>query len=137
MSMADPSGLIGIAKEAMAIGKAISESGTNAEIEVVRSLAESLKAGGFSARPELPDIPKHDRAAARGAMADQLSKAVAVVAAKSPAEGEAYKAWLLTAATKAAEAAREGGFFGFGGTLVSEQEQAAMKELAGKLGVKV
>jgi hypothetical protein len=41
----------------------------------------------------------------------------------------------MAAAKRVAEAAREGGFLGFGGTLVSEREQEALEELAGKLGV--
>ena len=42
----------------------------------------------------------------------------------------------MTAAKKVSEAAKEGGFLGFGGTLVSDKEQAALKELADKLGIK-
>jgi len=38
---------------------------------------------------------------------------------------------------KVAEAAKEGGFLGFGGTQVSEQEAATIKELSTALGVKV
>jgi hypothetical protein len=36
-----------------------------------------------------------------------------------------------------AEAAKEGGFLGYGGTRVSEQEAATIKELSTALGVKV
>lgn len=135
ITMSDPSGVVGITKEAMAVGKAISESGTGSQAEIIKSLVDSLKAGGIGARPELPDIPRRDLGAARAAMAEHLQKASAAIAAKSPSEAQAYKAWLMAAAKKVAEAAKEGGFLGFGGTLVSEQEQAAIKELAGKLGV--
>ena len=38
---------------------------------------------------------------------------------------------------KVAEAAKEGGFLGFGGTQVSEQEAATIKELSTALGAKV
>jgi hypothetical protein len=136
VTMADPSGLVGVAKEAMAIGRVISDSRAGHASEVVMSLAESLEAGGFSARPQLPDIPRHDLGAARAAMVEHLDKAITTIAAKSPVEADAFRVWLMTAARKAAEAAKEGGFLGFGGTLVSDQEQAAMTELAAKLGVK-
>jgi hypothetical protein len=135
ITMADPSFVVGITKEAMAVGKAISESGTASQAEVIRSLVESMKAGGVGARPELPDIPRRDLNAARSAMAEHLQKASAAIAARSPAEAQAYKEWLMAAAKRVAEAAREGGFLGFGGTLVSEREQEALEELAGKLGV--
>jgi hypothetical protein len=133
VSMSDPSGLVGVAKEAMAVGRLIAETGLNSSTELIKSLSEGFKGGGE--RPEMPDIPKRDLAAARAAMAEHLQKAAAAISAKSPAEAEAYKAWLMAAAKKVAEASKEGGFFGFGGTLVSDQEQAAIKELAARLGV--
>ena len=34
-----------------------------------------------------------------------------------------------------ANASKEGGFLGFGGTLVSEQEQAALRDTAAALGI--
>jgi hypothetical protein len=36
---------------------------------------------------------------------------------------------------KVAEAAKEGGFLGFGGTLVSDQEAATVREVSTALGV--
>jgi hypothetical protein len=135
VSVSDPSGIGGVMKESMAVGKAIAEAGAGSEVGVIKSLAEGLKAAGFSGRPQLPDIPRTDANAARTAMAEHLQKAVAVVASKSPAEADAFKTWLFAAAQRVAEAAKEGGFLGFGGTQVSEQEHAALAELAGKLGV--
>lgn len=44
------------------------------------------------------------------------------------------KDWLTTLAQKASEASKEGGFLGFGGKLVSEEEAAAVKELSSALG---
>lgn len=135
VSVSDPSGVGGLMKESMAVGKAIAEAGAKSDVGVITSLADGLKAAGFSGRPQLPDLPRTDVAAARAAMAEHLSRAVSLVAAKSPAEADAFKAWLLSAAHGVAEAAKEGGFLGFGGTRVSEQEQAALAELAGKLGL--
>jgi hypothetical protein len=135
VSVSDPSGIGGVMKESMAVGKAIADAGAAADVGVIKSLVDGLKAAGFSGRPQLPDIPRTDVTAARKAMAEHLQRAVAVVSAKSPAEGEAFKAWLFSAAQRVAEAAKEGGFLGFGGTQVSEQEYAALAELAGTLGV--
>ena len=44
---------------------------------------------------------------------------------------------VVSVAQKVSEAAKEGGFLGFGGTQVSEQEAATIKELSTALGVKV
>jgi len=135
ITMADPSGIGGVMKEAMAVGKAVAEAGANNQTEVIKSLVEGLKEAGFKAKAELPDVPKGDLATAKAATFDHMQKAITALSAKSPSEVEAYKAWLMTAAKKVSEAAKEGGFLGFGGTLVSDKEQAALKELADKLGV--
>lgn len=47
------------------------------------------------------------------------------------------KTWLMNAAQKVAEAAREGGFLGFGGALLSDLEQAALEELGDRLSCRV
>jgi hypothetical protein len=120
----------------MAVAAAITDSASTRQVEVITSLAGSLKTGGFSGRPQVPDdVKASDRAAARQAILAHLEKAAALVSARSAAEGEAYKAWLVAAASKVAEAAREGGFLGFGGTMVSEEERAALAEISAKLGV--
>ena len=55
---------------------------------------------------------------------------------KSQADAEAYGQWVFAAAQKAAEAAKEGGFFGIGGTAVTDAEKAALATLKTVLGVK-
>ena len=54
----------------------------------------------------------------------------AIVSAKtSPEEAEAYRSWLRDAAQEAANAAKEGGFFGFHAVRVSEGEQRMLDKL--------
>ena len=84
----------------------------------------------------MPELPK-DQAGARAALISSCKQAADVVAQKSPAEAEEYKRWLVSLARKTAEAAKEGGFLGIGGTRVSETEAAALKDLAATLGVSV
>lgn len=134
ISMSDPSGIAGVTKEALAVGRSLADPKAAGDTEVLTSLAESLKAGGFSGRPQMPDLPKGDKAAARAAMIRHIQAASAAIASKSPAEAEAYKSWLVAAAQSVAEAAKEGGFLGIGGTRVSEEEQSALKELSSALG---
>ena len=67
----------------------------------------------------------------------QLAKIPAILEGKVPADqAEGFKSWLLDIARKVANAATEGGFFGFGGQRVSTAETAAINELASSLGVK-
>ncbi len=61
----------------------------------------------------------------------RLREALALLEQKaSPEEVEAYKRFVVTLAEAAANAHREGGFMGVGGKQVSEEEQAALDEMA-------
>ena len=48
-------------------------------------------------------------------------------------ESKAYLDWVLGIATKVAESAKEGGFLGFGGERVSEEEERFLAELRARL----
>jgi hypothetical protein len=132
VSVSDMSGPIGITKEAFAVVKGVTESAASTSNELIKTLAEQIKArGGKPAMPELPG----DREGVRAALIDTCKRAAAVVAQKSAAEADEYKRWLVSFARKTAEAAKEGGFLGIGGTVVSEEESSAVNELASALGV--
>jgi hypothetical protein len=66
---------------------------------------------------------------------DHCVAAATIVTQKSPAEADEFKNWLMSIANKTAEAAKEGGFLGFGGTLVSDKEKSELANLAAALGV--
>lgn len=51
-----------------------------------------------------------------------------------PVQAAQYRAWALSVAEKVAQAATEGGFLGFGGTRLSEAEQALIAQLREALG---
>jgi hypothetical protein len=133
VTLADASGPVGIAKEAMAVGKAIIQSASGEAPEIVRTLAETVKSG--EVRPELPDIPKGDRTQTKNALIGLVKTAVRTVETKSPGEVEGFKAWLVSVAAKVAQASKEGGFLGFGGTLVSGEEEEALEHLNSLLGI--
>jgi hypothetical protein len=48
---------------------------------------------------------------------------------KAPQDAPAFKHWLREIAQKAAEAANEGGFLGFGGVPVSDAEKATLADI--------
>lgn len=69
------------------------------------------------------------------ASTQRLRDAVALLEAKAaPEETEAYKSFVLSLAQTAANAHREGGFLGVGGKQVSDEEQAALDDIAATLG---
>ena len=67
-------------------------------------------------------------------MLDELRAVQAIVGARAtPEETAAFGQWLVVAAQAAADAAKEGGFMGFGATQVSEGEQAMLDQLRAAL----
>jgi hypothetical protein len=52
----------------------------------------------------------------------------------TPDEADEFRDWVRDAAQAAAKAAREGGFMGFGGVLVSEREQQMLDRLGEAFG---
>jgi hypothetical protein len=58
-----------------------------------------------------------------------------VVDAKAPDDSAAFKDWLRQISQHVAEAAKEGGFLGIGGVLVSDAEKATLAEISSALGL--
>src|SRR5262249_8705695 len=91
-------------------------------------------AGDAAADARMRKNPLHDFKP-RGSMAvqdivDELSAVNGIVTAKAtPEEAEAYRTWLRDAAQEAADAAKEGGLFGFHAVRVSEGEQRMLDKL--------
>jgi hypothetical protein len=135
ITLSDVSGPVGIAKEALAVGKAIADSAHGDAPEIVKALADAVKSGG--GRPVLPDVPRGDRAQAKVALMGTINTAVGAIEKKSHTEADAYKAWLASVAAKVAYASKEGGFLGIGGTRVSASEQEGLDRLSEILGVTV
>ncbi len=133
---ADPSGPFGAIKESFATGKALAEvkmqGGANALIDAI------VQDFGTPEGRELAKPSGMLGSSLEEAQANALSvcrNAADIVTAKSPDEAEAFKQWLMSISQRVAEASKEGGFLGFGGTLVSEQEQAALHSISGALGL--
>ena len=134
VSVSDLSGPIGMVQEGLSVARTVAETAASTSTELIKVLAEGIQTRG--GRPELPELPR-DQGGARTALIDGCKQAVVVVAQKSPAEAEEYKRWLVSLARKTADAAKEGGFLGIGGTRVSEAETTSVSELASALGVSV
>lgn len=133
VSMADVSGPIGLAKEAMVLVTVVNGSIRETGNELIKSVSEEIKAQ--RGRPDLSEL-RSDPASVRTLLIDRCKQAVALVGQKSPAEADDYKNWLVSLAKATASASKEGGFLGFGGTVVSGAETSAVHDLALALGVK-
>jgi len=128
VSSSDLSGPIGTVKEAQAAGKAMLDAASKAEPTSV--LASAFGAGltmDMASQVKLL-APSKDK------LIEIVKAGAAAVAAKSPGELQAYKNTVLLVAQASAEASKEGGFLGIGGTLVSKEEQAAIDAIKAALG---
>jgi hypothetical protein len=130
ISLADPGGPIEAVKESMAAIRTLTEaaqSGGQGELVdlVAKSVAEKTKQRQSPLRDFRP----------RGALAgeqilDELRAVNALITQKADAdEAQSFREWLLTAAKRSAEAAKEGGFLGFKAERVSEGEQQMLNKL--------
>ncbi len=120
---ASPSGPIGLVQESTAAGRIILEAATTAQTPLLKILAEDLGASMSIPKPPAGATPAHVQEAA----AEILRRTSDLLAQKAtPEEATEYKQWLAKVAQATAEASKEGGFLGVGGTLVSDEEKAAL-----------
>src|SRR5262245_46817179 len=117
---ASPSGVVGIAKEVGALAEVV----TTLKKTSSPSSLFSLIAADDVTKEELKALPTD-----KTAMLGLVKSSVAAVAANNPIEAASYGQYLVDLATKVAEASKEGGFLGIGGTRVSEAEQVAIDQI--------
>ena len=123
---ASPSGVIGRSKELAAAASAIAASRNTALPTALVILAFDVDLSS-----EETDVLKQKSAPATSL----VREAVAAVSANSPADVSEYGRLLVSVATQVAEASKEGGFLGIGGTGVSEPEQKAIDEIRALVGI--
>jgi fumarylacetoacetate (FAA) hydrolase family protein len=127
-------------QEIAALGKAILESASASDSDLIKGVAVdfSSKETQDEIKPELDKLKSQkDFAALKKAMVDYITSTADLVASKSAQDGADYCRWLVHLAQKTAEGSKEGGFLGIGAVRVSDSEQAALDEMADKLGVSV
>jgi hypothetical protein len=130
--VASPSGPVGLVQESSAMSRLVLEAATSAQTPLLQSLAEDMKSS-----MSLPKMPAGATPAAiQEAATEILRRTSNLIEEKAtPEEAMEMKQWLVKVAQATAEAAKEGGFLGFGGTLVSEEEKVAIANVASTLGV--
>jgi hypothetical protein len=129
---ASPSGPIGLVQESTAAGKMIIQTAQAAQTPLLKSLAEDL-----TQRMSIPKPPPGATPAqVQGAAEEILKRTSALLTEKAtPEETAETKQWLAKVAQATAEATKEGGFLGFGGTLISDQEKTALATVNSVLGL--
>jgi hypothetical protein len=125
ISLADPGGPIETAKETMATLKAATNPASREQL--VAELALDIQNQVQQKQNPLKGYrPSSEEGTASGGeqVLVELKAVQAIVAARAtPEETAAFGQWLLTSARAAADAAKEGGFMGFGAEQVSQGEQ--------------
>jgi hypothetical protein len=131
---ASPSGPVGLVKESAAASNMILHAADSAKTPLLKSLAEDMKSSfSISKTP-----PGASAGAVQQAAIEILRRTSALLSTKAtPEEATEMKQWLAEIAQKTAEAAKEGGFLGIGGTLVSDEEKAAISKVNSTLGLAV
>lgn len=129
------SGPFQMAQEMFAVSKAIAdaekESASNELISALVAATKSVKPKEMQPAPKFDTIEE-----ARAYALDQVRQVAALVDQKAPVqEAQEFKQWLASIGQKVAEAAKEGGFLGFGGVQITEEEKTAVNELAAALAV--
>jgi hypothetical protein len=130
ISLADPGGPIEAVKETMASLRTILEAAqAGGGEELVDAVAKD--AAEKTQRRENPLRDFKPRGALAGeAVLEELRAVNALLTEKAtPEEAAAFRQWLLAAAQRAAEAAKEGGFMGFRAERVSEGERQMLDKL--------
>jgi|RhiMethySRZTD1v2_1073278.scaffolds.fasta_scaffold55445_3 hypothetical protein len=122
---ASPSGAIGIAKEVVALGEAVTVLKKNASPTSLFSLLTDKDV----TEDELNQLPKDQAAQMR-----LITNSVAAVETNSPVDAAGYRQFLVDLVTKVAEASKEGGFLGIGGTRVSAAEQSVIDQIKTAVG---
>jgi hypothetical protein len=136
VALASPTGPVGVMQELMAWTKpfieAMKVSSGNSLIDAVAAdLKEKAEKREKVEPAQMSKDPKEMRARSLQACSDLA----ALLSQKAPEEAEGYKRMVYHGAQLTAEAGKEGGFMGIGGVRVNDAEVAALKELAGALGI--
>ncbi len=130
ITLADPGGPIEVIKESAAAFKAVTEAaGTGDQPELVAEAAKGATEKAQQRQSPLGDF-KPKGAMAGEEILEELRAVNSLLGEKAtPEEAASFRQWLLTAAQRSADAAKEGGFMGFKAERVSEGEQKMLDRL--------
>ncbi len=129
ISLADPGGPIESAKESMAMIKSATNPPTHEQLltEVALDIQSQVQA---KHNPLKGYKPTGGPTTPGEQILAELKDVQAIVTSRAtPEEAAAFGQWLVTTAQAAADAAKDGGFMGFGAQQVSDREQAMLDQV--------
>jgi hypothetical protein len=130
ISLADPGGPIEAVKESAATIKTVVEAArTGGRGELVDAIAKDVSEKARQRQNPLRDFKPRGAQASEEILAELRAANEIVNRKATPEEAEAFREWLMTAARRAADAAKEGGFMGFRAERVSEGERRMLDQL--------
>jgi hypothetical protein len=133
ISLADPGGPIELTKETLASLRAASSPPSNEEL--LTAVSHDIMEMAQHKQNPMGDYKMEKGAQAGIQILEELRAVSEVVSAKAtPQEAQAFRGWMLAVAQAAADAAKEGGFMGFGAELVSQGERDMMTRVAKAVG---
>ena len=135
ITLADPGGPIEVVKETSAVLKFATSSSSEQRDDLVGELAREVRGLAEQRKNPLGDF-KPRGALAGKEIVDETARANESVSAKaSPEETDAFRAWIMECAQRAADAAKEGGFMGFHAERVSQGEKDMLAQLRSALSM--
>jgi len=133
VTCASPNGPWGVMKEMLSMGMAMAEMlQKGSSNPLIAALAGDLKAR--QTKMEAPTGMKDPEMCKDTALKHVRAVNEIIDRKVKGEEGEEFKKWLLAVARRVAEAANEGGVFGFGGDRVSDAEKNVLRQIAFALG---
>ena len=133
ISLADPGGPIELAKESMAAVKTATNPPSREQL--LADVALDIQSMTQQRQNPLSDFKVTDAAQAGQQILDELRAVKELVTAKAtPEEASAFGQWLAASAQAAADAAKEGGFMGFGATQISDGEKDMLDKVRSAVG---
>jgi len=125
IASASPSGITGLAKEVMTSGETMQSIVKDAAPTSLVDVAY----GSAPTKPEMDDESGFEKDAPRETLLTALHTAAAAVKAKCPSDSRSFTDTMVALSHKVAEASKEGGFLGIGGTRVSKEEEQAIADI--------
>jgi hypothetical protein len=134
VSTSDPN-VFDAVKESLASARAIAVAAKSTTAsELLHALTADLQHRD-TAKEARPELSSKDPVAVRRDLLAHIGEASSALQKASPEEADEIRGWLYQVGVDVAQAAKEGGVFGIGGTRVSDAEKQALADLAQTLGI--
>jgi hypothetical protein len=133
ISLADPGGPIELAKETTASLKTATNPPSREQL--LAEVALDIESMAQQRQNPMTDFKPTQGSDPRQQILEELRAVSAIVNSKATAEeAAAFNNWILASAQAAADAAKEGGFMGFGAEQVSQGEEDMLQQVRTAIG---